>query len=414
MPGYGQASIFAARGFFRACRDMSRVWKHHPTSSLLASNFNELWCAALNLAHGGERLDYFAMLHDDVAPEDFWLDKLIDELEATGLDMLGVVTPIKDTRGMTSMALDGDDPWMLHCRLSMHDVYALPETFTSEHLGRLLLLNTGCWVIRWNQEICRQLHFEINDRIVFNTAANRYQAQTEPEDWFFSRCGHALGLKIGATRKINLFHVGDIAFPNDRPWGRNTFDVEAVSRSPVPDAVPFEVPGWLSHCEGKALAELARGKRVLEIGSYCGRSTVCLARTAEHVTAVDYFDGRGTPEPRDTRKIFDETLRRHELANVSVHHPDDDLPGEYDVVFIDGAHDYASVMSNIDKALSHLAPGGLIAFHDYRLTPGEHDGGWDGGVSRAVDEFLAAGAELLKRHETLAVVRAPAAVLLET
>ena len=38
---------------------------------------------------------------------------------------------------------------------------------------------------------------------------------------------------------------------------------------------------------------LATAKNVLEIGSFCGRSTLWLARTAEHVTAVDTFDCRG-------------------------------------------------------------------------------------------------------------------------
>ena len=80
MPGYGRASIHAARGFFRARADMTRVVKYHPGGSLLAANFNDIWSAALNHVHEGGQLDYFAMLHDDVAPEDFWLDKLVEEL----------------------------------------------------------------------------------------------------------------------------------------------------------------------------------------------------------------------------------------------------------------------------------------------------------------------------------------------
>ncbi len=130
-------------------------------------NFNELWCHALNLHHHGERVDYFAMLHDDIGPAKYWLDTLIEELETKQLDVLGVVVPIKDSRGMTSLALDHeDDPWMPFAKLSMHDVYELPETFTSEDVGRPLLLNTGCWVCKWNQDWARTVHFEINDRII--------------------------------------------------------------------------------------------------------------------------------------------------------------------------------------------------------------------------------------------------------
>ena len=37
------------------------------------------------------------------------------------------------------------------------------------------------------------------------------------------------------------------------------------------------VRGWLTQAEGDKLARLAEGKKVLEIGSYCGRSTIAMA-----------------------------------------------------------------------------------------------------------------------------------------
>lgn len=246
MPGYGKQTAAAGRGFWRACRDPQSVWNYYQAGSLLASNFNQLWCFALNLVHSGTGdVKYFAMLHDDIGPEDFWLDTMIEELEANDLDVLGAAVPIKDNRGMTSMALHRDgDNWMPLARLSMHDLYELPETFTSEDIGHPLLLNTGCWVAKWNQEWARQVHFEINDRIVFNRAANKYQAQTEPEDWCFSRQLHEIGapgsptdgmrpLRIGATRKINLMHNGDMDFTNSRPWGQWKYDENTCAESPV-------------------------------------------------------------------------------------------------------------------------------------------------------------------------------------
>lgn len=413
MPGYGKQTAAAGRAFWRACRDMSTVYSSYQCGSLLASNFNQLWCLALNLSHSGERVDYFAMLHDDVAPEDFWLDQLIDELESNRLDVLGVVVPIKDTRGMTSLALhrDGDD-WMPKARLSMHDVFELPETFTSDDLGSPLLLNTGCWVAKWNQEWCRQVHFEINDRIVFNRAVNRYQAQTEPEDWQFSRQLHEIGrgpsdgvrpLRIGCTRKVKLVHQGEMEFTNERPWGSDPFDLEACTISPVPNAFPRGIRGWLRPDEAKVLADLATGKRVLEIGSYCGLSTICLARTADHVTAVDYFDGRGTPTPMDTLPAFKTNIERYGVADrVTICHPDAELPlSEYDLAFIDGAHDADSVRRDIDKALAVISPQGLLAFHDYN----QHG---DEGVKLAVDELLNDGATLISTTSSLAVVKPPA------
>lgn len=418
MPGYGKQSSAAGRGFWRACADMSQVYNYYQNGSLLASNFNQLWCLALNLTHEGKPVDYFAMLHDDIGPEDFWLDTLIDEMEAKQLDVLGVAVPIKDSRGMTSLALHKDDDnWMPLTRLSMHDIFELPETFTSDDLPGKLLLNTGCFVVKWNQEWCRQVHFEINDRIVFNTAANRYQAQTEPEDWHWSRQLHEIGsgpsygmqrLRIGATRKIKILHNGETDFTNEYPWGRQPFDIETTDKSPVATAFPREIPGWLHPTEGKALAELSAGKRVLEIGSYCGLSTVCIGRTASHVTAVDYFDGRGTPEPQDTRQQFDANIARYGLTEkVVAVHPDDPYPlDEYDLVFIDGGHEWEDVHADVQRALGVLAPGGLLAFHDYRHP-------LHSGVTENVQSLLDSGGELIAVHNTLAVVCPPAAIPME-
>lgn len=416
MPGYGKQTAEAGRGFWRACRDMSRVTCEYRQGSLLAANFNQLWARALNMAHSGERIDYFAMQHDDIGPQDYWLDALIDELEANDLDVLGVAVPIKDTRGLTSMALDGGDNWLPFARLSMHDLFELPETFTSDDLGRPLLLNTGLWVCRFNLEWAKTVWFEINDRIVFNTAQNRYQSQTEPEDWMFSRLLHEVGrgptthlkpLRIGCTRKIQVVHRGEMDFTNIRPWGSNKFDTESCERSPVPGAFPWDVNGWLFPDEGKVLAELCRGKRVLEIGSYCGLSTVCIARAAKSVTAVDYFDGRGTPCPDDTWPQFEAALVRHGVrGKVTAIAPDDDFGTGYDVAFIDGAHDYESVCQDTDKALAALKPDGLLLFHDY--TAPAHPG-----VAAAVGELIAEGGELISTTETLAVVRPPAHIPLE-
>jgi hypothetical protein len=138
MPSYGKQTAAAGKALWRACADMDSVFVAQQLGSLLAQNCNALWCWALNMVRDGERVDYFAMLHDDIGASDFWLDRLIDELEANDLDLLGVVAPIKDSRGLTSTALAGDDPWAPHCRLSMHEVYQLPETFTEKDVGRPL------------------------------------------------------------------------------------------------------------------------------------------------------------------------------------------------------------------------------------------------------------------------------------
>lgn len=418
MPGYGRQTAGAGRALWRARRDMGSVCVMYQCGSLLAANFNMLWCEALNMLLRGERVDYFAMLHDDISADDFWLDTLVEELEAQDLDVLGVVVPIKDTQGLTSIALHNEgDNWRPAARLTMQEIFRLPETFTSDDLHHKLLLNTGCWVCRFNPEWAKLVHFTINDRIAFNTKLNCYQAINESEDWYFSRLLHELNLKIGATRKIQLRHRGEMEFTNSQVWGTHDCDRSVVSQSLVPTRdrdgfeFPYDVPGWLLYEDAKRLWDLARGKRVLEVGAYCGRSTCCLAQSAESVVSIDPHDGRGTPQPLETFAKFQENVARYgvsERVTPFIGTLDEFCwNDEFDLVYIDGRHDLESVRDDIRRSSQLLATGGLLAFHDYheRAHPD---------VTTAVDELVSAGGDLVLVEKNLAVVRPPAELALET
>ena len=428
MPCTGEMSIGAAHGFHRCTRRPD----HHVellavAGSLAAMNFNRLWVWALNGSRRG-RVDYFAMQHSDIEPQEYWLDPLIDELEAKDLDVLGVVAPIKDPRGVTSIALgvpgaagwqrDGDvwsadgSQWRPHVRLTMDEIYRLPETFTSADLGAPLLLNTGLWICKFREEWARSVFFTVNDRIMLDRDGD-YVVQAEPEDWFASRLFHGLGLKVGCTRKVELWHRGTIAYGNATAWGSDAYDKEYSERSVLDDRdpadwFPHDAAGWLTEAEGRELARLAAGKAALEIGAYCGRSTICLAQNALAVGTVDTFDGRGTVQPGNTRPTFDRNIGRHGVADrVRVYEGESAavlprLPAVFDLVFIDGAHDRESVTRDASLAVGVLKPGGLLVFHDY----GERDKG----VTETVAELVAGGGELLSRCGTLAIVRPPAAV----
>jgi len=422
MPGYSGLRAGAAAAWFLASAggaapvpiEIKRQWNQ---GSLLGQNFNALWCMALNY-----KVDYFAMLHADISAQKGWLDLLISELEFRGFDVLSAVVPIKSHQGVTSTALDwpGGGEWLPQCRLTLKEVYQLPETFTAEDVGYPLLLNTGCWVAKmgpWS----KQCHFTIRDRLV-QDEKGWWKAEVEPEDWGFSRQCNRLGLKIAATRKVMLFHDGEQTFGNNESWG-DMFDREYLDKSIIPHCgpdgfkFPFDVGGWLLPEEGIALAHLSEGKRVLEIGSYLGRSTICIAQTAEHVTSIDPHNGVATGRPCNTFPDFKRNLERYGLSNVDtlIGTTEDiaQVRGEFDVVFIDGAHDAASVQYDLSFALRHLADDGLIAFHDYRNQAGAHDGRWDPGVTETVDRFLSEGAELVATHATLAVIKPPVAMLTE-
>lgn len=414
MPGYGSLSAPSSMACWLASEKLE-VDRRFIDGSLLARQFNQLWCWALN----DKEVTHFAMLHSDVEPGPGWLDILMEELEARDLDVLSAVIPIKSSDGLTSTALHKDgDNWEPLCRLTMKEVYNLPETFTADDLGHPLLVNTGCWVCKFDRAWVEKVHFEINDRIVFVKSSEMYEPQVEPEDWFFSRLCNELNLKVGATRKVQLDHRGTTAFSNRGPWGSD-FDTTHVKESVVPKPkfrYPHDVAGWLHEREGRALADLAKDKNVLEIGSYLGKSTICMAQTAKHVTSIDTHDGRGTPVPMDTYQPFLDNLERYGIENVAAYKTSSELPivhwedpedeRPYDIVFIDGAHDEQSVRTDLEVALSVVKDDGLIAFHDYS----EH---CHPDVKKTVDEFIEQGATLVSTHLTVAVVKPPSRVLEE-
>lgn len=142
---------------------------------------------------------------------------------------------------------------------------------------------------------------------------------------------------------------------------------------------PKDVSGWLTRCEGEALYELARAKDVLEIGSYQGKSTICLAQSARAVLSVDPHDGRATPRPRPTKQAMQVNLRRYNVDGKVAHAwPFPENGESFDLVFIDGDHSYEAVKADIETAKRVLRPGGVIACHDYNNVIE--------GVTEAVDE----------------------------
>lgn len=233
MPGYGKQTAAAGRSLWRASADMSRVFVSYQSGSLLACNFNALWVTALNLVRSGTPVDYFAMLHDDIGAEDGWLDALIQQLEEHRLDVLGVAVPIKNHKGLTSLAVahESGDPWRIKQRLTLHEVLQLPEVITDSDVGGQLLINTGCWVCRFDPSWVSNVYFTINDRICFDTKQQRYVHQVEPEDWFFSRLLHEQGLKVGATRKVRVVHEGPTTWNNYQDWGSQSYDQTYATQS---------------------------------------------------------------------------------------------------------------------------------------------------------------------------------------
>lgn len=204
------------------------------SSSLLTMAFNSLWCTALN----ARPIDYFAMIHDDIVPSgDWWLDRMIDELRRSGADVLSVVMPIKDERGLTSTSFMAPSTGKMR-RLTMRQAAKLPPTFDAAlagHPGKMLLPNTGLWVCDFTKPWVEKICFTVRDRNFKDGGA--WVTQCFSEDWDFGVQCAALGLRVCVTRAIEAVHIGEFKYPNFQGWGSlETDDASIANGVFAPDA----------------------------------------------------------------------------------------------------------------------------------------------------------------------------------
>jgi len=154
-----------------------------------------------------------------------------------------------------------------------------------------------------------------------------------------------------------------------------------------------DVPGFLPDHEGEALHQLGLEAGhlgpILEIGSWCGRSTIWLAHAARAtdsiVIALDHH--RGSEEHQPGEFFHDESLMgsngrvdtlstfRRNIAEADVE--DAVIPvvtrsaafsrwwqGYFGMVFIDGGHSLDSALADWRSFGPRVAPGGILAIHD--------------------------------------------------
>jgi predicted O-methyltransferase YrrM len=160
------------------------------------------------------------------------------------------------------------------------------------------------------------------------------------------------------------------------------------------------------------LAELAAGGRVLEFGSYLGRSTIALASTATTVHSIDPHND-GPPGETDTLQRFLDNLRRYGMRDRVIVHIGVStqiaplFQPVFDFAFIDAAHQRPYVDEDLLLAVGCLRPGGAVALHDYGASGAYgRSGNWEPfGVKDAADEFAdRAGVELTVTDTTAVVV----------
>jgi predicted O-methyltransferase YrrM len=140
----------------------------------------------------------------------------------------------------------------------------------------------------------------------------------------------------------------------------------------------LQIEGMMSEEELLWIAtEAAKYKRIVELGSYFGRSTRAIAdNTKGRVIAIDNWMG---PKERlmnysDRILIFDKFKQNLEdlLQNgkVTTYREDFGVLPQItfnrppDMIFLDGDHSYDAVIRDINWAISVMRDGGLLCGHD--------------------------------------------------
>jgi MMP 1-O-methyltransferase len=161
--------------------------------------------------------------------------------------------------------------------------------------------------------------------------------------------------------------------------------------------------GFMPAPEGLALhdaaARYAAKGPVLEVGTYCGKSTIYLAAAAREkgqpVITVDHHHGSEENQPgweyHDTTLVDPGTGRLdtlpHARATLAAAGVEDDVivvvgrsaevarlwRTPLGMLFIDGGHTDAAATTDYESWAPWIAPGGLLAIHD--VFPDPADGG---------------------------------------
>jgi hypothetical protein len=122
---------------------------------------------------------------------------------------------------------------------------------------------------------------------------------------------------------------------------------------------------------------------VLEVGSFRGVSTEVLLLFAAQVFAVDPWDGLD-PTFHDFRERTRGYPHLEVIRGRSVEAAGEFADASFDLVYLDGAHDLASVRADLAAWRRKVRPGKWIAGHDYSPLIER------GAVIRAVDEAFGA------------------------
>jgi predicted O-methyltransferase YrrM len=163
------------------------------------------------------------------------------------------------------------------------------------------------------------------------------------------------------------------------------------------------VKGFLDPIEGEALylyaKQYVKNDPCLEIGSYCGKSSVYLGsavkENGQKLYSIDHHKGSEEQQPGeeyfdsdlinaegngiDTLPFFLETIEKSKFNKFVIpivstsEEAYQDLTLNFDMVFIDGGHSEKAAQKDYELWSQRITKGGLLAIHD--VFPNPEDGG---------------------------------------
>lgn len=143
------------------------------------------------------------------------------------------------------------------------------------------------------------------------------------------------------------------------------------------------IRGWFDKSEGKLLYKLIvanKPKRMVELGSFAGRSSVIFSVLARELkldfTTVDNFSSGNTL--KELTNNLDKAQGNYEIKYMTSDQAFDDIKKPVNLLFIDTVHTYQAVKHDLNLWLPKVPKKGLVLFHDYSTKYS--------GVVQAVDE----------------------------
>jgi predicted O-methyltransferase YrrM len=181
-----------------------------------------------------------------------------------------------------------------------------------------------------------------------------------------------------SRRRLHLFRTGDDRSPLERAR-RLALQAASLARLPRPVAVfwvramrraqadrdTWSIDVACRPAELRVLLDaLGDAPRVAEVGTAAGWTTACIA-LARPGREVHSWDVEAHPE----RDRYLALLAPADRARVHLHDRSGGLgpadPPPVDAVFIDSSHELAETVATFRTWEPAVAPGGVVAFHDY-------------------------------------------------